>query len=221
MYLSLIVSSFLLFAIPLFSGILIILFFRRDFSLERFKKVFFIGLIFYLIAQMILLIFGHFYEANYDKLPLFIYLWVHEDFIIILAALAGYYLLLKNGLVRQDSYRDFSLVFSYTSGFLVLSGLIRIISSSLKFDAYKLFLFPMICFVLLLLFPIILIEAGTRRGYISILIYSLFLPLSLVLAVIPWLFYLNYYVTATGVALAALSGAGVLFFILKKGYTGN
>ncbi|MEA1911698.1 MAG: hypothetical protein U9N32_08525 [Spirochaetota bacterium] len=173
------------------------------------------------MAQLVLLILGHFYETAYDKLPLFIYFWVYEDFIIILTAIAGYYLLLKKGFVRQDSYRDFPLVFSYTSGFLVLSGLVRIISSLLKFDAYKLFLFPMLCFVLLLLFPIILIEAGRRRGYISILIYSLFLPLSLVLAVVPWLFYLNYYLSATGVALAALSGAGVLFFVLKKDYAGN
>ena len=64
----------------------------------------------------------------------------------------------------------------------------------------------------------ILIEGGTRRGYISIIIYTLLLPLSIVLSIIPWLYYLNYIIAAFGFTFALLTGSLTGFFILKKDY---
>ena len=218
MFLLIVISLFLLFSVILFSGIVISYFFKWDFNTGRFKKVFFIGMFFYFVAQIILLLISSFFTIKYNQTYLFMYLWIKEVFVIIIVILSGYFYLLKKGLFRQDSYREFPYIFSYTSGFFALSGLIKIVTSLLKFDAYILFLYPVICIILLLLFSIIIIEAGTRRGYVSVLIYSLLLPLSLLVALVPWFYYLNYILAAIGVAVASLSIAGVLFYILKKDY---
>ncbi len=219
MYISFIISSFLLISVPLFSGLVISRYFKWDFISSRFKQVFFMGTVFYILARVLLLLIGIMYRINYDKSSLFLYLWINEIFIVLLAASAGYFILLKKGMFRQDSYREFPLIFSYSSGFFALSGLSKIVDSLLKFDAYILFLYPLINIVLLLLFSIIIIEAGTRRGYISILIYFLLLPLSLVLILVPWFYYTNYIPAAIGIALSSLAGSSGLFYMLKKDYT--
>ena len=221
MYISFIISFFLLISIPLFSGIAVSLFFKSDFISGRFKKVFFMGMFFYVLVQILLLLVGLFYKINYDKSALFIYLWINEIFIVLLFALAGYFLMLRKGLFRQDSYREFPFIFSYASGFFAFSGLSKIVNSLLKFDAYILFIFPVIRIVVLLLFSILIIEASTRRGYVSILIYSLFLPLTLLLALVPWFYYINYFPAAIGVTLAIFAGAFVLFYLFKKDYIRN
>ena len=221
MYLLFVISSFLLISIPLFSGIMVSLFFRWDFSSGRFKKVFFMGVLSYVFAQVILLIVGFFYKINYDSVSLYMYYWVNENLVILLAALAGYFLMLKKGLFRQDSYREFPYIFSYASGFFALSGLREIVSSLLKFDAYILFIYPLVRIVLLLLFSIIIIEASTRKGYVSILIYSLLLPLSLVLVFVPWFYYINYFPASIGITLALFTGTMGLFYLLKKDYIRN
>ena len=216
-----IISFFLLVSIPLFSGIAVSLFFKQDFIYGRFKKVFFMGMFFFVLAQVLLLLIGFFYKINYDKSSLFIYFWFNESFIVLLAALAGYFLMLRKGIFRQDSYREFPFIFSYASGFFALSGLSKIVNSLLKFDAYILFIYPVIRIVLLLLFSILIIEASTRRGYVSILIYSLFLPLSIIIALVPWLYYINYFPAAIGITLAVIAGALVLFYLFKKDYIRN
>jgi hypothetical protein len=221
MFLSIVISSFLLLSIPLFSGMVVSVFFSWDLSLERFKKVFFTGMAFYVIAQLILIIIKFFYKVNYDNISLFIYFWVTEIFIVLLVIMAGYILLLKKGLFRQDSYREFPFVFSYASGYFALFGLTKIINSLFKFDSYILFIYPIVCIILLLLFSIIIIEAGTRRGYISKLIYSLILPISLVVCLIPWFYYLSYYIAAIVTAFVALSCTVAVFYMLKKDYVRN
>jgi len=221
MFLLLIVSSFLLLAVPVFTGIMVSIFFRWDFNKDRFKKVFFMGMFFFLIAQILLQIIGLFYSMNYDELPLFFNLWIKEIFIILLVAVSGYFLLLKKGIFREGSYREFPFIFSYLSGYFFLSGLIKIIDSLFKFDTYILFLYPVICIVMVMLISIIIIEAGTRRGYISILIYSLLLPLSLGIALVPWLYYLSHSTVALGLAFVVLLGSGVIFYMLKKDYIGS
>ncbi|MCK5153170.1 MAG: hypothetical protein KAQ93_02330 [Spirochaetales bacterium] len=221
MYILFIISSFLLLSVPMFSGIIVSLYFKWDFNSDRFKKVFFMGIFFYVIAQIILLLVGLFFRIDYDKSSFYIYLWITEFLILILTALAGYLLMLSRGFFRQDSYREFPFIFSYVSGFLSLAGLTKIVNSLFKFDAYILFIYPVICIALLLFFSIIIIEAGTRRGYISILIYSLLIPLSLILPLAPWFYYLNYFPAVIGVSLVSFFSAGALFFILKKDYTGK
>lgn len=221
MYLSFIISSFLLISVPLFSGLVISRYFRWDFVSSRFKQVFFMGAFFYILARILLLLAGILYKINYDRSSLFLYLWFNDIFILLLIALAGYFLLLKKGLFRQDSYREFPFIFSYASGFFALSGLSKIVDSLLKFDAYILFIFPLIQIVLLLLFSIIIIEASTRRGYLTILIYSLLLPMSFAVILVPWFYYINYYPAAIGIAAAVLAGSFGLFYILKKDYIRN
>lgn len=221
MYILFIISSFLLLSLPLFSGIIVSQYFRWDFNSGRFKQVFFTGMFFYVISQVLLLLIGLFFEINYNKLPLYIYLWMNEFFIILIVAFAGYFLLSIRGFFKKDSFREFPYIFSYASGFLFFAGLIKIVNSLFMFDVYILFIYPFICFALLLFFSIIVIEASTRRGYISILIYSLLIPLSLLFALVPWLYYLNYFSAAMGVVLVSLFGVGALFFFLKKDYIRN
>jgi len=221
MFLLIIISSFLLFSVILFSGIVISHFFKWDFNTERFKQVFFMGMLFYLAVQLILFLISFFFTIKYDQTYLFIYIWVREFFVIFSVVLSGFFYMLKKGMFRQDSYREFPFIFSYISGFFALSGLTKIVNSLFKFDSYILFIYPVICIVLVLFVSIIIIEASTRRGYISILIYSLLLPLSLLLTLAPWFYYLNYFLAAIGVALVSFFGAGVLFYALKKDYTRN
>ncbi|MDA3937693.1 MAG: hypothetical protein PF693_00060 [Spirochaetia bacterium] len=214
-------SLFLLFSVPLFSGIMISHYFKWEFNTERFKKLFFSGLFFYLIARIILLLIGIFYNIYYDKLSLFLYLWINEIVVVLLVALAGYFLMLKKDLFRQNSYKEYPFMFSYISGFFILSGLTKIIGNFFNFDSYILFIYPFISIILLVFFSIIIIEASTKRGYISVLIYSLLIPVSLLLALVPWFYYLNYTLISIGILLASLVGIGVVFFILKKDYNLN
>ena len=221
MYFSILTSMFLLFSVPLFFAIVVTLFFKWDLSASRFKKAFFMGLSVFVVAQIVLLLIGFFYKVNYVKFPLFIYIWISDILVLLLIALMGYLLLVKNSFFRQDSYREYPYILAYTGGFLVLTGLTRIVDSLLKFDGYMLFLYPIVCMTLLLSFSIIIIEAGTRRGYVSALMYSLLFPLSLLLALIPWLYHTNYIPAAVGVALFTFTGAGLVFLLLKKDYIRN
>lgn len=218
MFFILIISSFLLFAVPVFTGTMISIYFKWDFNKNRFKKVFFMGMLFYLLAQASLLIIGIFYPVNYNQLPLFFNLWIKEIFVIILIAASGYFLMLKKDMFRVGSYREYPFIFSYLSGFFFLSGLIKIISSLFKFDTYILFLYPLISISMIMLISIILIEAGTRRGYTSILFYSLLLPLSLGMVLVPWSYYLSYIPAALGLTFVVLFGSGITFYVLKKDY---
>ena len=212
---------FLLFSVPLFFIIVVTLFFKWDSGAGRFKKSFFMGMAVFVVAQIILLLIGFFYKINYEKLPLFIYIWITDIFVLLIAALAGYLLLVKNGFFRQDSYREYPFILSYTGGFLVLSGLAEIIKSLLKFDGYILFLYPFICMTMLISFSIIVMEAGTRRGYSSVLTYSLLFPISLLLSLIPWLYYINYIPAAVGIVLLGFIAAVILFLLVKKDYIRN
>lgn len=221
MYFTFMTSLFLLFSVPLFFAIVVTIFFKWDSSINRFKKAFFMGISFFIVAQIILLLIGHIYKVNYEKLPLFIYIWITDVLVLLLIVSIGYFLMVKNGFFRQDSYREYPVVFSYMGGFMVLAGLVRIVDSSLKFDGYMLFLYPFMCMTMLTAFSIIIIEAGTRRGYISVLIYALLFPLSLLLALIPWLYYTNYIPGAVGVILLAFIGTGLVFFLSKKDYIRN
>ncbi|MCK5200108.1 MAG: hypothetical protein KAR21_17245 [Spirochaetales bacterium] len=218
MYFTLMTSLFLLFSVPLFFAIVVTLFFKWDSSINRFKKAFFTGLSFFIAAQIILLLIGLVYKVNYEKLPLFIYIWITDLLVLLIILSAGYFLMVKNGFFRQDSYREYPVVFSYTGGFMVLAGLARTVNSLLKFDGYMLFLYPFVCMILLISFSIIIIEAGTRRGYIPVLLYALLFPLSLLLALIPWLYYTNYIPAAVGITLLAFISTGLVFFLLKKDY---
>lgn len=221
MYFPLRASMFLLFSVPLFFIIIVTLFFKWDSGVGRFKKSFFAGMAVFVVSQIILLLIGFFYKINYDKISLFFYIWITDILILLLSLLAGYLFLVKNGFFRQDSYREYPFVLSYTGGFLVLTGLAEIVNSLLKFDGYILFFYPFICMTILISFSIIIIEAGTHRGYASVLLYSLFFPLSLLLALVPWLYYINYVTAASGVMLAGFIGAGLVFFLLKKDYVRN
>lgn len=221
MYFTFMTSLFLLFSVPLFFAIVVTIFFKRDSSINRFKKAFFIGISFFIVAQIILLLIGHIYKVNYEKLPLFIYIWITDVLVLLLIVSMGYLLMVKNGFFRQDSYREYPVVFSFMGGFMVLAGLVRIVDSSLKFDGYTLFLYPFMCMTMITAFSIIIIEAGTRRGYIPVLMYALLFPLSLLLALIPWLYYTNYIPGAVGVMLLAFIGTGLVFFLSKKDYMRN
>lgn len=221
MYFSVLTSLFLLFSVPVFFLLVIMLFFKWDLSIGRFKKAFFMGMSVFIAAQIILFLITFFYKMNYEKLPLFIHIWITDVLILLLTALSGYLLMVKTGFFRQDSYREYPFILSYTGGFLVLTGLVRIAGSLFKFDGYKLFLYPFICMTILISFSIIVIEAGTRRGYVSVLMYSLLFPLSLLLALIPWLYYINYILASIGVGVASFVVAGLVFFLLKKDYIRN
>ncbi len=221
MYLLFIIGLFLLFSLPLFSGIMTSHFFKWEFKTGRFKRLFFYGMFFYLIARLILLITGVFFNSPYEKLFLFLYLWINETVVLLLVALAGYLLLLKKDLFRQNSYKEYPFVFSYISGFFALSGLTKIVGNFFNLDSYMLFLYPFICIIALVLFSIIIIEAGTRHGYVSILIYSLLFPVSLLLALVPWFYYLNHNLYSIGILLISLLSVGGVFFILKKDYILN
>lgn len=221
MYFTFMTSLFLLFSVPLFFAIVVAIFFKWDSSINRFKKAFFIGISFFIVAQIILLLIGHIYKVNYEKLPLFIYIWITDVLVLLLIVSMGYLLMVKNGFFSQDSYREYPVVFSYMGGFMVLTGLVRIVDSSLKFDGYMLFLYPFMCMTMLTAFSIIIIEAGTCRGYISVLMYALLFPLSLFLALIPWLYYTNYIPGAVGVMLLAFIGTGLVLFLSKKDFIRN
>ncbi len=221
MYLSFLISLFLLFSLPLFFAIIVSLFFKWDFSIGRFKKAFFIGMLAFVIAQFIILIVRYFYKASYETIPLFLYIWITDILVLLAIIIIGYLLMVRKGFFRQDSYREYPFILSYTGGFLVLTGLVKILNSLLKFDSYILFLYPFICMTILLSFSIIIIEAGTRRGYSSVLMYGLLLPLSLVLALISWLYYTNYIIAAVGITLVVFVGSGIIFFLLKKDYIRN
>ncbi len=218
MYFTFITGLFLLLSVPLFFAIIVTLLFKWDSHVSRFRKAFFIGLSVFIASQIILLFIGFFYKVNYEKLPLFIHIWITDILVLLVVVSMGYFLMVKKGLIRQDSYREYPVVFSYAGGFMVLSGLAKIVDSLLKFDSYMLFLYPFICMTLLIAFSITIIEAGTRRGYISILMYVLLFPLSLILALIPWLYYTNYIMASVGVMLVIFSGTGLVFFLLRKDY---
>ena len=221
MYFTFMTSLFLLFSVPLFFAIIVTLFFKWDSIVNRFKKAFFVGISVFIAAQIILLLIGFFYRVNYEKLPLFIHIWITDILILLAVVSIGYFIMVKYGFFRQDSYREYPVVFSYAGGFMVLAGLAKIVDSLLKFDDYMLFLYPLVSMTLLTAFSIIIIEAGTRRGYISVLMYALLFPLSLLLALIPWLYYTNYIPAAVGVTLMAFFGTGLVFFLLKKDYIRN
>lgn len=218
MYLSFIISLFLLFSLPLFFAIIVSLFFKWDFSTGRFKKAFFIGMLVFFAEQLILLIVRFFYKVSYETIPLFLYIWITDILVLLVIIITGYFLLARRGFFRQDSYREYPFILSYTGGFLFLTGLAKIVNSLLRFDGYILFLYPFVCMTILLSFSIIVIEAGTRRGYSSLLMYGLLLPLSLILALISWLYYTNYIIAAVGITLAVFVGSGMFFFLLKKDY---
>lgn len=218
MYFTFLASLFLLFSVPVFFAIVVTLFFKWDSSVNRFKKVFLMGLSAFIAAQIILLLIGFFYKVSYEKLPLFFHIWITDILVLIVVASMGYFLMVKNSLIRQDSYREYPIVFSYTGGFMFLAGLAKIVESLLKFDGYMLFLYPFMCMTLLVAFSTIIIEGGTRRGYIQVLMYTLLFPLSLLLALIPWLYYTNYTMASVGVMLVAFLGTSLVFFLLRKEY---
>ena len=221
MHLSFLISLFLLFSFPLFFAIIVSLFFKWDFNIGRFKNVFFIGILAFIIAQLVLLIVRFFYKVSYETIPLFLYIWITDILVLLIVIIIGYLLMERKGFFRQDSYREYPFVLSYTGGFLVLTGLAKIVNSLLKFDSYILFLYPFICMTMLLSFSIIIIEAGTRRGYRSVFMYGLLFPLSLVFALTSWLYYTNYIPAAVGVTLVGFVGSGLVFSLLKKDYIRN
>ncbi len=218
MFLSILMSLFPIFCLFIFTLIIINHFFKWDIITVRLKNLFFIGILNFIVAKFFTIFIHFFYKVNFDKLPLFFYLWISEILVFTVFLLITYLLLVRRGLLRFDSYREFPYIFSYVSGFLALSGLTRVVGSQLKVDSYILFIYPIVCIILLLFYSVIFIEAGTRRDYRSYLLYSLLLPLSLVLALIPWLYYINYIFASFGLALILLIVSISVFFFLKKDY---
>ena len=218
MLVSFVISFFPVFFLFIFTLFMISYFFNWDIITNRFKKLFFIGMLNFIIAKFIVLLIHFFYKINYDKIPLFFYLWISEILVLTVFLLFTYKLLIRWGLLRPDSYREYSIIFSYSSGFFALTGLTKVIGSQLKLDSYIIFIYPLVSLILLILYSIILIEAGTKRDYKSYLLYSLLLPLSLLLALIPWLYYINYIQASYGLTFISLIGSFVAFYLLKKDY---
>jgi len=214
-------SLFPIFCLLISSLIIINHFLKWDIITARFKKLFFIGFLNFAVAKIFTIFIHFFYKVNYDKLPLFFYLWISEILIFTVFLVITYLLIVRRGLLRFDSYREYPFVFSYISGFLVLSGVAMVFGNQLKVDSYILFIYPVVCIIILLLYSVIFIEAGTRRSYKSYLLYSLLLPLSLILALIPWLYYINYIFASFGLTLVTLIVSISVFSLLKKDYIRN
>ena len=218
MLLSFFISFFPVFFVFIFVLLFINLFFKWGAVTARLKKLFFIGMLNFVVAKFVILLIHFFYKINFDKIPFFFYLWISEILVFSVFLLFTYQVLIRLGLLRPDSFREYPYVFSYISGFFTLAGLTAVVGSQLKLDSYIVFIYPIVCLTLLLSYSIIFIEAGTRQNYKSFLLYFLLLPLSLILAFIPWLYYLNYARVSLGLALITLTGSFVVFFFLKKDY---
>ena len=103
MYLSFIISLFLLFSLPLFFAIIVSLFFKWDFSTGRFKKAFFIGMLVFFAEQLILLIVRFFYKVSYETIPLFLYIWI-TDILVLLVIIILQIVTMNNYQEKIKSY---------------------------------------------------------------------------------------------------------------------
>ncbi len=215
---NLLISLFLLLTIPLIYIFSISVFFQHESGKRNFKRAFFSGMFLFVFVQVIYQLIKLFYKVNYEWFPLYLYLWATEILPYVLVLTAGYFLLVRKGVFRQDSYLEYPYVFSFTAGVLVLSGLFRSVNSLLKFDSYILFLFPFLTVSLLVIFPVIVIEAGVRRAYRKTLIYALLFPFSIILVSIPWLYYINYFFAALGATALITAGSLSAFLLLKRDY---
>ncbi len=211
-------SLFVLLAVPILYTVLVTVFFEKELGRKRFNRAFFSGMLLFVLVQVIYQFIKLFYKINYEWFPLYIFLWATEILPFIIVLVSGYFLLVRRGVFRQDSYLEYPHVFSYTAGLLVLAGLFRSVNSLWKLDSYILFLYPLLIISILILFPVIVVEAGVRRGYGKALFFALLLPYSLILVLIPWLFYINYFFISLGTALFISAGSLAAFLLLRKDY---
>ncbi len=217
-YSPVIMSIFLLTAVPLISFFYLSLEFKGLTSTKTFKTTFVSGFALSVLSVLILAIVNYYVQQRYTKLMVFVCHWIFDVLYYTVFSVGGYFILSFRTSRPYRKRKDFPFLYSFFAGYFSPVGLYMLIRNFYTFDSYILFLFPLMLVALGFWLPFIILEAQRQRGYVRVLIFLSILPFTLVIALVPELYYLNYHTYATLLDLFILLLCSSVYSILRDDY---
>ncbi len=206
-------------AVPLVFFLYITLEFRGLTATTNFKNAFVSGFIFSVLSLLILAVMSYYIQNRYTKLMVYICHWFFDVLYYTVFSLGGYFILSTRRFLVFDDRKDFPFIYTYFSGYLTPVGFYIAIRNFYTMDSYILFLFPLILIVMGFWLAFIILEAQRQRGYLRVIIFLTILPMTLAVALVPWLYYLNYQMYAVLLDIFIVLVCSSVYSILRHDYT--
>ncbi len=160
---------------------------------KRFRESFISGIIVFAVSLIFITAVNHYISRGYNPVPLFMYHWFTDLFVLTIGGTLGFLFLYYRGILVFERRKDFPFIYTYFSGYLSLTGLYILIKDFYSFDSYILFLYPVLLIVLGFVVSFLVLEAQRSSGYMKILLFFTLIPGTAAIAAVPALYYLNYH----------------------------
>lgn len=134
------------------------------------------GVISIIPAILFLFIFKSIFNETFNPAGFYFY-YLFEDHFIYITVLTGFYILFVHFFDADDSFLSYSL---FSCGFFTVISIITVIQHYNHFDAYYLFLLPILWLVMIFISSCVITRIISSDGLLKILLF-------LILAVIPFI----------------------------------